>query len=70
VDRILLVDCTEQTQIERVMQRNGLSEAQVVAIMQHQASRTERQKLADDIILNQGDLAEIRMKVSALHENI
>ncbi|MCX7220760.1 MAG: dephospho-CoA kinase, partial [Burkholderiales bacterium] len=67
VSRILLVDCPEETQIERVMRRNGMTRAQVVAIMQAQASREQRLQAADDVIFNEGNLDEIRKQVSVLH---
>jgi dephospho-CoA kinase len=67
VSRILLVDCPEETQIERVMHRNNMTRAQVEAIMQTQASRQQRLQAADDVIVNEGDLNEIRKQVSVLH---
>ncbi|AZP12955.1 dephospho-CoA kinase [Undibacterium parvum] len=67
VSRILLVDCPEETQIERVIHRNGMTRAQVVAIMQAQASREQRLQAADDVIFNEGNLDEIRKQVSVLH---
>ncbi|MFZ6750966.1 dephospho-CoA kinase [Undibacterium sp. Ren11W] len=67
VSRILVVDCPEETQIERVIHRNGMTRAQVVAIMQTQASREQRLQAADDVIVNQGDLNEIRDQVRVLH---
>ena len=54
LDRILVVDCHEQTQIERVKQRSQLSEQEIHAIMAQQISRQERRALADWIIFNEG----------------
>ena len=68
VDRIAVVDCEESTQIRRVMQRNHLSEQQVSAIMQSQASRQQRLAAADDVIPNDHDLDDMRRKVAALHQ--
>ena len=51
-DRILLVDCPEDLQIERVMRRNGMSRAQVEAIMASQSSRSARLAGADDVLPN------------------
>lgn len=68
VNRVLVVDCSEQTQIQRVMKRNGMTQEQVMAIMQAQASRDQRLKLADDIINSEGDLAGIRLEVRHLHD--
>lgn len=67
VSRILVVDCAEETQIKRVMHRSGMTRAQVIAIMQAQASREQRLKAADDVIVNEGDLNEIGDQVSILH---
>lgn len=66
-DRILVVDCDESTQIQRVMARNGLSEQQVHAIMQAQAGRQQRLLAADDVIVNQGNFEEVRERVLQLH---
>lgn len=68
VSRVLVIDCAVQTQIERVMRRNGLAEADVRAIIASQASREERLAVADDVLPNEGDLATIRQAVMALHE--
>lgn len=66
-DRILVIDCEEQTQIQRVMQRNHLSQQQVMDIMHAQATRQQRAEIADDIIFNDGDLHLIRQHVFELH---
>ena len=66
-DRIVAVDCPESLQISRVMARNGLGEAEVRAIMATQASRAERLAVADDVIANDGDLANLEMQVGELH---
>lgn len=68
VSRVLVVDCSEQIQIQRVMSRNGMTREQVLAIMQTQASRDDRIKAADDIIDSERDLAEIRQDVRRLHD--
>ncbi len=68
VDRILVVDCPEALQIQRVMQRNGLSHDQVQSIMKHQASRNQRLALADDVIKNETDLSQIKSEVNRLHQ--
>lgn len=68
VSRILVVDCSEQTQIERVMQRNALSKAQVQAIMANQATRAARLAIADDVVDNDGDPVLLQQQVSTLHQ--
>lgn len=67
-DRILVVDCTEEQQIKRVMRRSGLSRNQVRAIMGTQASRSERLAAADDVIHNEGEIADLRSQVEKLHQ--
>ncbi|MES2831310.1 MAG: dephospho-CoA kinase [Pseudomonadota bacterium] len=67
VDRILVVDCEEATQLERVMRRNGMSTAQAAAIMAAQATRSERLAAADDVIDNNGDAARLTRRVARLH---
>ncbi len=67
VSRVLVVDCPEQQQLVRVMDRSGLSEAQVRAIMAAQASREQRLAAADDILLNDGDVAALAPQIDRLH---
>jgi len=69
LDRLLVVDCSESTQVSRVMSRNGFSEAQVHAIMRNQANRQERLDAADDVIFNELSFVEIRAQVLRLHAN-
>lgn len=54
VDRVLVVDCREDTQVARVIARSGLSEAAVRAILAQQATRIERRAAADAVIHNDG----------------
>lgn len=54
LDRILVVDCLESTQIDRVRLRSQLNETEVKAIMAQQISRLERRALADWVIFNDG----------------
>ncbi|MGP1676773.1 MAG: dephospho-CoA kinase [Burkholderiales bacterium] len=65
--RILVVDCPEELQLERVMARSGISAAQVRAIMANQVARPARLAAADDVIDNSGDPAQLRRQVAALH---
>lgn len=52
--RVLVVDCNSETQIQRVMQRNGISRTEVQGIMAAQASRTQRLQAADAVLFNDG----------------
>ncbi len=68
VSRVLLIDCPEDMQIRRVMQRNTLTEAQVHAIMATQVPRADRLAAADDIIVNDSDMAALLPQVQRLHQ--
>lgn len=65
--RVLIVDCPEALQVERVMARSGLAAGQVRAIMANQVTRAARLAAADDVIDNSGDPAQLRRQVEALH---
>ncbi|MDR2165932.1 MAG: dephospho-CoA kinase [Zoogloeaceae bacterium] len=67
LDRVLVVDCPEILQIERVMARNGLSRAEAQAIIAAQATRAARLVEADDVIDNSGDLSALAPVVARLH---
>lgn len=54
LDQILVVDCSEATQVQRVQSRNKMQENQVRAIMGMQASRTQRLACADIVVCNDG----------------
>ena len=69
VDRVLVVDCREELQIERVMHRNNLSAEQVRAIMATQVSRAQRLAAADDILANEQSLEALSTAVDKLHQN-
>ena len=68
VDRVLVVDCPEALQLERVMRRNGFSAPQVEAIMATQATREQRLAAADDVIVNDGQLDAVAASVARLHD--
>ena len=68
VKRILLVDCDESLQISRTMNRNGMTEHTVRAIIAAQASRSYRRALANDILENNDSIEALAEKVKVLHE--
>lgn len=53
VDRVLVVDCEEETQISRVMARNGWERAAVQAVLAQQATRAARRACADAVLFNE-----------------
>jgi dephospho-CoA kinase len=68
VDRVLVVDAPEETQLARVRERSRLPEEEVRAIMRTQKSRAERLAAADDVIDNGGSRDALRNQVAALHQ--
>ena len=68
VDRILVVDVPEATQIARLVHRDGVSQAQAEAALRAQTTRDARLAFADDVIENDGDLASLESRVTVLHE--
>jgi dephospho-CoA kinase len=70
IDYLVVVDCPEETQIQRVMHRSNLSRTEVEAILKAQASRQERLALANTVIDNQGKLSELKSAVQELHQKI
>ncbi len=69
IDRILVIDCEERIQIQRVISRNGFSEELVQSIMSKQLSRRDRNQLADDLIENNADIDSLYTKIEKLHLN-
>lgn len=67
VKRKLLVDAPEAQQLARTAARDQVGEAQVRAIMAAQMSREDRRKLADDIVANEGSLADLHQQLATLH---
>ena len=67
VQHTLLIDVAEATQMQRASSRDGVSPAQIEAIMKAQWSRAQRLARADDIISNEGSLAELHARLDALH---
>ena len=68
VNRILLIDCDENTQIARVKQRSQLPESEILQIIKTQTPHQERLKLADDVIENNENVAKLREKILKIHQ--
>ncbi|MGH8141134.1 MAG: dephospho-CoA kinase [Steroidobacteraceae bacterium] len=66
--RVLVVDCPEALQLERLRARDSLDLAQAQAMLAAQASRADRLAAADDIIVNDADPAALTPKVAALDQ--
>ena len=67
VDRVLVVDCSEELQIRRLQARDGSTTEQARAILSAQIPRAVRLHAADDIVTNEGDLHALRDQIEKLH---
>lgn len=68
VERVVVVDVPEETQIDRTMARDGNSREQVERILAAQMPRTARREKADEIINNAQPLELVEVTVRALHQ--
>ena len=68
-DRTLLVDVSEDKQIQRTSKRDKVPSEQVKSIIKSQVSRLEKIELADDVVSNEGSLADLEEKIKALHSS-
>ena len=66
LDRVLLIDVPETLQRQRAVTRNGLNPELISAILASQASRAQRLAVADDVIVNDADLAHLDAEVARL----
>ena len=66
--KVLVVDVPIETQIERTLKRDGVSEEQVQSIIKAQISRQDRLNQADEVIVNDGSLEDLKLAVDALHK--
>jgi dephospho-CoA kinase len=70
VERLLVVDCSEDMQLRRVMQRSGWSAEQVQRVMAQQVPRAARRAIADAVIFNEGlALDALQAQVHALWQH-
>ena len=68
VNRLLVVDVPVEVQIQRTMSRDENTEEQVRSIVAAQASREQRLEVADDVIVNDGDIEALDPQLTALHD--
>ncbi len=68
VNRVLVVDCPEQLQIERICSRDAISSDKAKAILAAQCSRSQRLEVADDIIDSSQSIEEVTEAARALHQ--
>jgi dephospho-CoA kinase len=68
LDRVLVVDCPVEVQLERVMKRNGLPRAQVEAIVAVQIPRERRLAAADEVVDNAGEPSTLPQRIGPIHQ--
>jgi dephospho-CoA kinase len=67
VQRVLVVDCDEKTQIARIIERSRMGETEIRNIIAQQTPRAERLCLADDVIHNDAGVGNLAEQVNVLH---
>jgi dephospho-CoA kinase len=67
VDRVLVVDCPEHLQLERLIRRDAIPHAEALAMLRAQSDRAARLKAAHDVIDNSGTREATRTQVEQLH---
>jgi len=67
IERVLVVEVSQQTQIERIRKRDQLSKQQALNIINSQSSSEQKRSLADDIIDNSSTLDDLKRRVKELH---
>ena len=70
VERVVVVDCSEELQLTRTAARSKLSSAEIKSIMATQAARAERLRHANDIIVNNGELGSLSIPVAVIDQRL
>ena len=70
IDESLLIDCSFRTQIERVINRDDVSEALANRIIKNQMSRDKKLLLADKVILNDGNIHNLKVQLESYYKNL
>lgn len=68
VHRILLIDTPEETQIQRLRQRDNFTDTEIKNILSSQATRNERRAAADDVIINNLDIEHFNRQLNKIHK--
>ncbi|HRL50360.1 MAG TPA: dephospho-CoA kinase [Propioniciclava sp.] len=69
-DTVIVVDADEDTQLRRLMARSGLTREEAELRIAAQASRRRRRTVADEVVVNDGDRAELEARVDALWQRL
>lgn len=70
IDHLVVVDCPEETQIKRVIQRSNMMQSEVENILKVQTTRELRLAAANTVIQNQGNLEDLKSEVFRLHQQL
>jgi len=70
IDESLLIDCDLETQIERVIKRDKVSNALANRIIKNQMNRQEKQLLADKVILNDGNINHLKTQLDIYYKKL
>ncbi len=68
IDRVLVIDTPKELQIQRAKERDQASEAHIQAIIDSQSDRKAKLLMADDVIINNSSLGNLKEKVDKLHQ--
>ncbi|PHS70855.1 MAG: dephospho-CoA kinase [Cycloclasticus sp.] len=68
VDRVLVIDCPESVQKKRIKGRDSLDDEMINSIIKSQCSREYKVKFADDVLINNGSLKDLKTRVQQLHK--
>ena len=68
VDCVVVIDCPRQTQIERIVLRDGLSVAEATQIVSVQATREQRLEVSNQVVDNSLDINHLKQQVNRLHK--
>jgi len=69
-DKIIVIDSDESNQLERASQRDNKSKEDILNIINNQASREQRNSIADEIILNNSSLDDLKNQVIKIHQKL
>ena len=69
-EKIVVVDCDLDKQIKRASRRDDVSKENVENIIKNQASREERLSIADQVIMNNSSLDDLRLEVIKVHQKL
>ena len=69
-DKIIVIDCEENYQIERASARDDKTKEDIINIIKNQATREQRKSIADEVIYNNSTLENLRTQVIEVHQKL